>query len=688
MIGGGERMRYFAAIAVFALLCAPVFANFTYLYSLNGTNSDEVFNDYLMSNPSGLLYANGRLYVADNGKNALYVMNGSRRERMVNPTMLSDGSLSDPMRMAYYDGKVFVADGLSGKLKTYNSNTRQIEAWNTASNVKQASGVAMHGEYAYVTDMGDGRISAYSLKHKSYSSIMVESGGADGLLLQPADIEYYQGNYYVTDKAKGLVNVYDGNFTFLYAFGRGRGGITLSGPQGVEVHRDRVFVADANAHRVVEFTLDGYPVQVLDSSVNGTDFAYPRDIALDGDTLYVADTEHGKVKVFAINESTGNDSIVQLLSRANQSLASLLSVQTVAQKIGVQFNLTNGAGDLAAAQVDYREFAFSSAASLAQKVIDTSDSQKAELSQKIELKLKQMEKAEQDKVAPYRQAKQPNLVADLARIDNVIADIEAKIASKSYGLAADAALGLPSIADKFVADAKKAAMSEEEKARAGAASGMKVEIEALSAKISRLKETAARYRQETNFTNTEAMALEAKGYLEKEDYGAANRSLELALTEISSYETALAAAASEIDAALSNITMMEFAFNASAAKPSLLPADISKEREAFVQAYNTAYSNSQLAVAMARQAAESGEVKLKDAQTLSVAAAALLLLFGTAGLIGVMFFLHLRHRKRGLHQPGHEKDGGEGAGEPPHHGEEGKQTAREQKFGKKGRQMQ
>jgi hypothetical protein len=199
-------------------------------------------------------------------------------------------------------------------------------------------------------------------------------------------------------------------------------------------------------------------------------------------------------------------------------------------------------------------------------------------------------------------------------------------------------------------------MSDQEKARVEAASGMQVELEALTAKIGRLKEKSSAYRQELNLSNTEGMVAAAKDYLAKEDYGAANRSLEIAITEVASYETALASAQVEIDAALANITLMEFGFNASAAKPALLPADIGAERKAFADAKDTAYSNSQLAIAMAKQALDSGEAKLKGAQTLSVAAAALLVLFGAAALIAVMFFLHLRHRKRAAHEHRHESE--------------------------------
>jgi uncharacterized iron-regulated membrane protein len=78
----------------------------------------------------------------------------------------------------------------------------------------------------------------------------------------------------------------------------------------------------------------------------------------------------------------------------------------------------------------------------------------------------------------------------------------------------------------------------------------------------------------------------------------------------------------------------------------LFPADLGAERSLMAQARSTAYSNPQLGISMAQQALASATAKIGNAQMLSLAAAALLVMFGMIGMLAAAFYIHLRHRRR------------------------------------------
>ena len=81
---------------------------------------------------------------------------------------------------------------------------------------------------------------------------------------------------------------------------------TLAFPGKVvaDAPRDRLFIADSNHHRVLVADFDGRVTDVVgsgrvgcaDGAFDGASFYRPQGMALDGDRLYVADTENHVVR--------------------------------------------------------------------------------------------------------------------------------------------------------------------------------------------------------------------------------------------------------------------------------------------------------------------------------------------------------------------------------------------------------
>ena len=647
-------MKRAALALLLALCCSAAWASsFTYVGFYNGTNPADTSTDQLFSQPTGLLYAYGNLYVSDAGRNALYamspdyVLNASPRLRYIN-SQGTDGSLSNPMRMAFDNGLLYVADGTSGRIKYYNGVGFGLSEWNSATNVGRASGVAMDNSSFYITDQDKGRLMVYSRSTKAYWDVGIGSGGSDGLLSAPSDVRIYGGDFYVSDAGKNEIFAYDGNLTYLYSIGNGRGGVTLSSPEGIKIYDNRIYVADKGNNRVVVFTMDGYPIEILSSSP-AANFSRPQDVEVADGYLYVADTGNGMVQIFSINYTAGNDSVMQAIQAANYTVAQLQELQQAADLLGVSYSNVSFASDLASAQQDYTDMLYSSAASSAQRVSSSAGSAQADIASAIDVKARQVSKDAQDAVAPYRDAAGSlGLSSALSAFDNQSAQLLSSLSLKDYLTAAREAVALGKAGSGFAAQAQQQQAMQNAQATgqvAGQLEGMKI---VLAGRLAAVENQSVQYNQTADFSDAEKLLAQAETQIAGGDFGGANSTLSQASFEISSFESSLSSSAKDISDALANISSTELSMNLSEAKPMLLPADLGAERSLMEQARSTAYSNPQLGISMAQQALASATSKIGEAQTLSLAAAALLVMLGVIGALAAVFYIHLRHRRRQL----------------------------------------
>lgn len=640
-------MRYFQLSLLFALACTGIaFASFTHLYTLNGSILSDPNNYYAFSSPSGLLFANGTLYVADNSKNAIYLFNGTNRTKALIGSSTAT-VLSNPLGMEYSSGTLYIADGTEGKVKTYSGQGSSISNWNIDTVLSGPSGLAIDGNNIYIADANRKKLYAYSRQLKAYSFVAVESGGSDGLLSQPIDVEIYGGKFYISDAAKSQIYVYDSNFSFIGSIGAGKGGVVLKAPHGVDIYNDRLYVADTNAARVVVFSLDGYPLEILNASTPEGNISYPLDVAVSDGKLYVADTYNHLVKAFEINETLGDAAVLAMIESAQSSLASLKNVSSVAARLNITTQPSAGLEtDLASAYDYYNKSVFSSAASLADKVDSNATSERLSLEQAIGFKLKQLLKSSQERVAPYRQYATGSLTAAIVQFDNTISVANARLASKDYSAAADSSLWASARSEELVAEiAGKAAQQEAEK-KSQAETELALKLSLLSSKLDKVDASAVKYRQAANTSNSHALLLQASTKIAEGDFGQANRSLELASLEIDAYDSELSKIGAEIDAALAEIRAHDIELNATMNSGAIFKPDYGTEKTMISQSYSAVYSNPQLAVNMARQSKDAALVKSRDSQTISLAVTSTLAIIGLFCLLVAGFYLYARKDKK------------------------------------------
>ena len=633
------------------LLSSAQFASFNYAGFINGTKNSDNSDFYKFGQPTGLLYVDGTLYVAESGKNAVYIYDAESLART--KVLIGEGGVGpvqNPLRMAYEAGTLYIADGISASIRTYTGDGFNVQKWTEGSNLLKPTGIALDSEHMYIADTGKQQVFIYSRSTKAYEKVGIDKGPSDGQLDSPADIAIYGGNFYVSDSAKNVIFVYDQNFSLLSTIGRGRGGVSLLSPHGFQVDSDRIYVADSGNNRVVVFSLDGYPLEILDKLTPEGNFSSPQDVAVQGSTLYVADGDAKLVKIFSINYTVKNDSVLQAISAANVSVQHLLELQEVAFRLNLTFESTAAQQDMFMALSDYQNYLFSSSSALAEKALRESDAAQEVLQQDISIKVLQTVKEQGERVEPYRSQQVLGLKEKLAQFDNRVEDAKNKLAAKSYSPAVDAALSLSGLADSIgeLVTGKKAEAETQQKN--AAFSSFSADYAELLSELGAVRAKAEKYQQQVNLSSSESYLNQSLAQAADGDYIGANYSLALARLEITSTDSSLEALGTGIEAALANISSFDARLQQLSSKPSLVPADLAPELLLMSQSRQSAYTNPELAVESARQALSSAEVKVRDAQAVSMAAAAIIVIVFLIGVVAISFFLHLRRRRSRMQQ--------------------------------------
>lgn len=644
-------------LLMMAALCTISFSSFTFLYSMNGSNPDDNTDYFRFSQPTGLLFANGKLYVTDSGRDALYVMNGTLRQKMITGQE-SGNELVNPLKMTYENGTIYIADGISGKIKQYRDDGTPIDSWTFGeTNLAKPSGIVFNGSNAYITDLNKGNLYIYSRAGRAYVSTGLIRGGSDGQLSEPEDIIIYANQMFISDSGKQLIYAYGLDLALHSTIGR-RGGVILTSPRGFEIYQDRIYVADSTSHRIVVYSMDGYPIDILDAN-SGGNFSYPEDVAISNGKLYVAESGGRMVKVFSINATSGNETVAWTIAAARNSLSNLMALQQVAEKIGVSYSSDMVVRDIESAQEYYDQYLFSTASNLAQKALDESFALQKDLSQKLDIGIKKIAKDSQNSVSPYRAGAKGAIEAKIVQLDNMATDVDAKVSAKMYSAAADASLSMQELAKEIVSVSMNASAMEEQIQKNITASLFSLQANSLEAKLARIEAKASAYRQQIDTSNARSLIDASIEHAREGDYDAANRSLTLVALELNLFDDSINKNTAEIDIALANITKIEAEFGSIAAKPTLVPAGIEGDRKKMEQAKEMAYLNPALAVITAQQASDSALAKMAEAQALSTSLAAFLMIVGLTTLLAIVFYIHIKKRK------GRKKS--DGCGNPKQH---------------------
>lgn len=256
-----------------------------------------------LNNPLGVDVAiDGRVFVADTGNAQIQVFrieNGQGKWlKKFGKFGAGPGEFNYPMDVLVRQNKIYVADMKNSRVQIFSMDGDYI---GVIPDPKK------HGDLRLgPTSLGsddEGHLYVSTLNHEvlvfDTNDRLVKKIGAagelDGELSYPYGVaKDLKGNLWVADTNNGRVQVFDRNGRYLSKFSG------LAMPRGVAIDsHDRIYVVDVLQHTV--FVLDDEGNVLFQFGSRGLDegqFNFPNDLAVQDNTIYVADRENGRISVW------------------------------------------------------------------------------------------------------------------------------------------------------------------------------------------------------------------------------------------------------------------------------------------------------------------------------------------------------------------------------------------------------
>ncbi len=302
----------------------------------------------------------GNLWVADmpNFRVQRFTANGAFLGASPNPAQRPPlGGFNAPRGVGVAkDGTVAVSDTYNWRIQTFKPTGGVIKEWgrrgrgaNQFNYARMVASNPVNNDWI-ITDTDNGRTVAYS-KDGAYKWASGTSGAGAGQFRNPqsvavsangtiyvadsnnkrvqvpnstggyvrtigsgAQFSYPKGiavdpkdqSIWVADSAKVQITHWSATGAFLgkLSIGRGTGDNQLSGPFGIAVDNERVYVADVPVHRVEVCPKAGGFVQTVSQQGYAAGKLFqPAQLAISGDRLYIAEEGNERVSVFKLNSN-------------------------------------------------------------------------------------------------------------------------------------------------------------------------------------------------------------------------------------------------------------------------------------------------------------------------------------------------------------------------------------------------
>ena len=199
------------------------------------------------------------------------------------------------------EGSIYVAS--DHKVQKFNKRGEVVKSVKKRSSCafEYPWGVRFHNHQVYMCDSSNGRVQVFDSSLNFVRSFGTHGDGP-GQLKKPEDIGFdAQGNIYVLDGDKHQVVVFKEDGQYLRHFGqKGQGKGGLSGPTGLCVSGDYVYVTERWNYRVSVFCTSGEFAHYFGKTGSGRgELSVPYGIAIDQDGfVFVCDTGNNRIQVF------------------------------------------------------------------------------------------------------------------------------------------------------------------------------------------------------------------------------------------------------------------------------------------------------------------------------------------------------------------------------------------------------
>lgn len=214
------------------------------------------------------------------------------------------GSIVD---LFYYNGHIYALSG-DGKLFRFDSDGKvdfykEYERGDLLGQLINPRSFYIDNDGIYISDSGNSRIQTFNLDGSLRSSFGYKTFSISGFLFNTG-ISKLGDNLIIADNGSKEVKIYDKNGFYVNNLRNENGGefIFLS-PESVFVDEESyIYVVDSGTNQVSIYSPKGTLVRLGKQGSKSTEFYSIKDIWVDENYIYVADTLNGKIKI--LNKNT------------------------------------------------------------------------------------------------------------------------------------------------------------------------------------------------------------------------------------------------------------------------------------------------------------------------------------------------------------------------------------------------
>ena len=273
------------------------------LHAIVGLSSTKHLPDMLQQPQSGYVGDDGRIYVADISKAAIFVFDPTAAKLLIWKDAGKTVQFATPVGIAAgANGETLVADADLKRVIRLSRDGAPIGAIG-AGRLERPVGIARDAERGriFVADAHGHDVKVFADSGELIGTIG-RRGEGDGEFNSPTYVTYARNQLYVTDTLNSRVQIFDADGKFVRQFGR-RGLFVgdLPRPKGVAVDGEgNIYVVESYYDHLLVFTDDGELLLAIGGEGSSIgEFYLPAGVWTDHrNRIYVADAFNGRVMIF------------------------------------------------------------------------------------------------------------------------------------------------------------------------------------------------------------------------------------------------------------------------------------------------------------------------------------------------------------------------------------------------------
>ncbi|MCW8895582.1 6-bladed beta-propeller [Sulfurimonas sp.] len=257
--------------------------------------------------PYGVGLQDGKVFVADTGSDAVFVIDEKSRElKFIGNGAV--GRLASPVGIAFdKDKNIYVSDSRERRINRYNINGQLNFTLGDRMEFTSPTGIAIDKKQhrLYVVDTKAHKFKAYDIASKKLLYSVGKRGVEDAEFNYPTNVAVDQrnGNIVIVDTQNFRVQIFDKDGKFIRKFGNvGNKPGTFARPKGVGIDSDgNIYVADSAFNNVQIFNENGTALLMFfgGGGYGPTQFRLITGIYIDeNDKMIIADGFSGRVQTF------------------------------------------------------------------------------------------------------------------------------------------------------------------------------------------------------------------------------------------------------------------------------------------------------------------------------------------------------------------------------------------------------